>query len=270
MPVTRRLILISIILSTHNQEKYISEAIESVLSQTFDLCQLIIINDGSTDNTQKIIDNYLHKGNSISVYKTNDIGLSRTRNYGATKALGNYLVFMDGDDKIHPEFLMNVWAEVAKGEDYGFYYTDTQHFDGANTYWEQPEYNFHNMLEQNFVCSCSLIRRQAFNDVGGFDEKNFGYWEDWEFWIALGAKGWYGKHIPKKLFYYRIHEKSGMQSERNKKLGLIYRLYIVSKFPQLYPPARNAQAEEVLAHYPSDFMAWKPYQHEQWIKDHNL
>jgi glycosyltransferase involved in cell wall biosynthesis len=270
MPVIRRLILISIILSTHNQDKYISEAIKSILAQTYKDFELIVINDASADNTQKIIDEYHElEGEIIQRYKTDDIGLSKTRNFGVNNSMGDYILFMDGDDKIHPEFLKYTW-NIASKSNIGFVYTDTQHFDGANTYWEQPEYNFHNLLEQNFICSCSLINRRAFNDVGGFDEKNFGYWEDWEFWIALGAKGWYGKHIPKKLFYYRLHEKSGMQSERNKKLGLIYRFYIINKFPQLYPPAWNAQAEEVLAHYPADFMTWKPYQHEQWIKDHNL
>jgi glycosyltransferase involved in cell wall biosynthesis len=270
MLAIRRLLLISIILSTHNQDKYISEAIESVLAQTFKDYELIIINDASTDDTQKIIDNYSTSNHKIKSYKTDDIGLSRTRNFGVSHSSGQYLLFLDGDDKIHPEFLINVWNVIKENPEIGFVYTDTQHFDGANTFWEQPEYNFHNILEQNFVCSCSLIRREAYYDTDGFDNGNFGYWEDWEFWINLGAKGWYGKHIPKKLFYYRIHKDSGMQSQRNQKLGIVYRCYIINKFPELYPPDWGKQAKEILSNYPNDFMSWKPYQHEQWIKDHNL
>jgi GT2 family glycosyltransferase len=116
------------------------------------------------------------------------------------------------------------------------------------------------------MCACSLIRKNTLFAVGGYDLKNFNYWEDYEFWIALGAKGYYAKHIPEKLYYYRIHTESGMQSERNKVLSPFYKSYIISKFPVLYPAEWNKQAKEIISQYPSDFISWKPKQQEEYLK----
>lgn len=253
---------VSITISNFYNKKYISEAIQSVFKQTYQNWELFIVDDTNGKDELGI----WKDGEKIKVLETDDIGLSACRMYGASLSQGKYLLFLDADDKIHSSFLEKTVKTLKENPDVSVAYTDTQHFDGANTFWEQPEYNFHNLLIQNFMCSCSLICKDDFFAVGGFDLNNFNYWEDYELWIAMGARGYYAKHIPEKLFYYRIHPKSGMQSERNKFLTPVYKSYIISKFPMLYSNEWTKQAKEILAQFPTDFMSWKPYQQEIYLK----
>jgi glycosyltransferase involved in cell wall biosynthesis len=254
----------TVIISNYFNKKYIEEAISSVIEQTYPDWNLIIIDD--TNGADKLKGYRTKSIDKIKVVETDDIGLSALRMYGAELSDGEYILYLDADDKIHPTFLEKTVKLLDENPDIAVAYTDTQHFDGANTYWEQPEYSFYNLLIQNFMCACSLIRKNTLFAVGGYDLKNFNYWEDYEFWIALGAKGYYAKHIPEKLYYYRIHTESGMQSERNKVLSPFYKSYIISKFPVLYPAEWNKQAKEIISQYPSDFISWKPKQQEEYLK----
>jgi glycosyltransferase involved in cell wall biosynthesis len=260
--------LISIILSTHNQEKFIAECMNSILHQTYQDFELLVLIDGCTDDTLDIVLNYYY--NKIKFYTLDDIGLSACRMYGAEKARGEYILFIDGDDKIEPTFLEKTKNLLDQNREIGFIYTDTQHFDGANSYWEQPEYNFFELLFSNYICSCSLIRKDMLFRCGGFDLNNFNYYEDYQFWIRMGQKGFYGKHLPERLFYYRVHKDSGMQSNRNAKLGVVYKAYIISQFPELYPKDFYKQALDILEKYPKNIMQMKPQQQEQWLKENNI
>jgi glycosyltransferase involved in cell wall biosynthesis len=255
---------VSIIISNYFKAKYIEEAIDSVFKQTFPSYEIIIIDDTNGK------DNIGGMSEPHKVYKTDDIGLSALRMYGVGKARGKYVLFLDADDKIHPTFLEKTVAKLEEHPEFSFCYTDTQHFDGADSCWLQPEYNFDALLQGNYICSCSLIRKNDLIACGGFDLDNFNYFEDYEFWIAMGAKGYYGIHIAEKLFYYRIHAESGMQSKRSALLAQTYYAYIISKFPMLYPREMKEQVDEHLSKYPEHFMKWKPFQQEEWLRQKGL
>ena len=89
---------ISVILSAYNEEKFISKAIESVVNQTLKDIEIIIINDGSTDNTLDIINSFAEKDNRIVVIDQQNIGLGASRNKGMKIAQGEYVTFLDADD----------------------------------------------------------------------------------------------------------------------------------------------------------------------------
>ena len=120
------------------------------------------------------------------------------------------------------------------------------------------------------MCSCSLIRKKDFDVVGGYDINNFNYWEDYELWISMGARGYYAKHIPEKLFFYRMHPESGTQSKRNEILAPYYKAYIVNKFKELYPFEWQAEAKRIMRQYPDRFIALKPKQQEDYLKEKGL
>lgn len=272
--------LISVVVSAYKSEKYISQAIESVLNQTYKNWELIIIDDGcGIDNTYKIArlykENSIDKYKDIKIFKTNNLCLSRCRNFGAgmSRSYSDYFLFLDADDYIDKTFLDKTVQLAEHYPQYGFVYSDTQHVDELNNFcgsWNHPEYNMHDLVLQNHISSCSLIKMEAFNDVGGFDINNRNYYEDWEFWISLGAKGWYGKHLPEKLFYYRVHKDSGMQSERTNKLGNVYFAYIINKFSELYDREWIQQAKNILKGYPDNFMEFTPQEQDQWLKENDL
>ena len=258
---------VTLVISNYNNGKYIADAVGSIFNQTYKEREIIIIDDtNGSDNVKDYLEYYFNKSYRIFLYETDDIGLSALRNFGISKSGGDYILFLDADDKIHPDFLTKTVEVLDNNPEISIAYTDTQHFGGADTCWVQPEYHFQSLLASNYICSCSLIRKSSFDAVGGFDEDNFNYWEDYEFWIALGAKGFYGKHIPEKLFYYRIHLESGMQSQRNTRLSGLYRSYIISKFPQLYRKEDVVGATNYLNSFPKGFMKMKPDEQVSYLK----
>jgi glycosyltransferase involved in cell wall biosynthesis len=262
------MVKVTVVISNYFKKKYIDEAIDSVIEQTYPNWELIIIDD--TGGLDKLMGYRTKSIDKIRVIETDDIGLSALRMYGAERANGEYILYLDADDKIRMDFLEKTVKILDENPDIAFAYTDTQHFDGADTYWEQPEYSFYNLLIQNYICACSLIRKSALFAVGGFDLDNFNYWEEYEFWIALGAKGYYGKHVLGKMYYYRIHAESGMQSQRNQILSPLYKAYIIKKFSTLYPAKWVSEANTILNLYPLDIMKWKPYQQEDYLKKKGL
>jgi len=94
---------ISIIVPVYNTEKYLSKCIESLIGQTYNNLEIIIINDGSTDNSENIVKNYLERDYRIKYFKKENGGLSDARNYGVLKATGDYICFVDSDDYIDRE-----------------------------------------------------------------------------------------------------------------------------------------------------------------------
>jgi glycosyltransferase involved in cell wall biosynthesis len=256
-------IQVSIVVSNYHKQDFIQECLDSIYSQTYKSFEVIVIDDS---NGEDAIDYIVNQYKPDSFCKTDDIGLSALRMYGVKKSRGKYVLFIDGDDKIHPDFLKRTLETLEANPEFSICYTDTQHFGEANTCWLQPDYNFSQLLIDNYICSCSLIRKNDLLACGGFDLDNFNYWEDYEFWINMGAHGYYGIHIPEKLFYYRIHKNSGTQSERDKILAPVYRAYIINKFNILYPRNFKSQVENVLLDYPKDFMKFKPHEQESWLK----
>lgn len=96
----------SVIIPAYNIEKYIARSIKSVLMQTYTNFELIVVNDGSTDNTRQIIEKEAQKDSRIVLVNKKNGGLSSARNAGISISKGNYIVFLDGDDKLHNEFVL--------------------------------------------------------------------------------------------------------------------------------------------------------------------
>ena len=95
----------SIVVPVYNVEKYINKALDSILNQTYNNFEVIIVNDGSTDNSQKIIDKYTKLDKRFKSYKKENGGLSSTRNFGIKYTTGDYLLFIDSDDYIEKDYL---------------------------------------------------------------------------------------------------------------------------------------------------------------------
>ena len=100
-------ILISIVVPTYNNEKFLDKCVESILSQTYHEFELLIINDGSTDNTINVLQPYLKKDKRIKLHNTKNKGVSSARNLGISKAKGEYICFIDSDDWVEKDYLVS-------------------------------------------------------------------------------------------------------------------------------------------------------------------
>lgn len=107
----------SVIMPTYNSEKYVANAIESVLSQTYTDFELIIVDDGSTDLTLNICNSYVNQDSRIKVYRKNNGGCCSARNYGLNQAQGDWISFCDNDDTFEPDLLQATFSYIADDVD---------------------------------------------------------------------------------------------------------------------------------------------------------
>ena len=105
-------ILISIVVPTYNNEKFLDKCVESILSQTYHEFELLIINDGSTDNTINVLQPYLKKDQRIKLHNTKNKGVSSARNLGISKAKGEYICFIDSDDWVEKDYLSQFVSKI--------------------------------------------------------------------------------------------------------------------------------------------------------------
>lgn len=104
--------LFSVIIPVYNSEKFIRRCINSILEQTYQKFEVIVIDDGSTDSTSKILKNFSEEDARIKVYKFDNSGVTKARQRGVLLAKGDYILFVDADDTINKELLFNIWKTI--------------------------------------------------------------------------------------------------------------------------------------------------------------
>jgi len=182
---------VSVIIPTYNYGHYIEEAIDSVLAQTYKDYEIIVVDDGSTDNTEEVVSKY---GPKIKYIYQENQGLSAARNTGIKKSNGEYIAILDSDDLWFPwklEKQMKLFeANSVLGLVYsdGFAFSEKGVFDdflfGENTNFYRGRV-FDKLLLNNFIsCPSALVKRDCFNKVGLFDT-SLDACEDWDMWLRI-------------------------------------------------------------------------------------
>ena len=202
---------ISVIIPAHNYGEYLGECIESVLKQSKKPDEIIVVNDSSLDNTQNIISSLQENSDiEIKYYEVDFKHSNKTRNFGYEQSSGDYILFLDADNFLEPDYLAMTSQVLDEDEDIAFTY--------ANWYWVDLDservgkpaasvpFSYDELKGRNYIDMCSLIRRKVF-DKYRFDEEQNGY-DDWDLWLTLAENGHKGKHIPLVLFNYRRHNNS--------------------------------------------------------------
>ena len=206
--------LISVIIPTHNNAEIIKETIESALNQTFKDFEIIVINDGSTDNTADVLRPYINSGKIIYLYQDYS-GPTVARNRGIETSKGKYIAFLDSDDLFMPTKLEKQVNFLNENDDYAMAYTDAYEFSGTNIINKSKlatndRNTMSGMIFEYLINGCFifmstvLVKRSVFEDVGYFDP-NVGYTcNDWELWQRISKK-YKIKFIDEILMGYRRH-----------------------------------------------------------------
>jgi glycosyltransferase involved in cell wall biosynthesis len=228
--------LVSVVLPTYNRAYLIDRAIRSVLNQTYKDFELIVIDDGSTDNTEKVVKEFREKDKRIKyIQHEKNKGAAVARNTGIKAAKGEYIAFQDSDDEWVPEKLEKQMKAFDKATpNVGVVYTDMQrrNKDGGIKYWHSPTVIYGNLINQktldyqvmNIGIQSALIKKECFNRIGLFDE-NFPGYEDLELFIRL-SKDCFFYHIKDPLVKYYATE--GLSSNAN--ANLIARELLLEKY----------------------------------------
>jgi len=204
--------LISVIIPVYNGEKTIRETIESVLNQTFQDFELIILNDGSQDSTLDIVSSL--QDSRLKVFSYPNAGLAASRNRGTFHAVGEYISFIDADDLWTPDKLETQLKALQDNPEAAVAYSWTNYIDESGEFIRRGGYLTANgdvyakLLVVDFLENGSnpLIRRQALIEVGGFDE-SLPAAEDWDILLRLAAQYSFVA-VPYPQILYRVSANS--------------------------------------------------------------
>jgi len=261
--------LVSVVIPTYNNAKYIAECIDSVLNQTYKNIEIIIVDDGSTDNTEEVVAPFLNAYKNIIYKKIENSKSPTARNVGIAMANGEYISAIDSDD-IWPDYklelqvaaLINSPNSVVLGSIQSFT-VDENGVKQWNNVLTPPPVDVGCRYVKNLM-AMSLEQMVIFNTFMAPAAliKEHGLWDpafvtahDWENWIRL-AKQFQFIHIDKVFQYYRKHTTSTTR-KRTKQEALHYQLAVINKHTKNYPDCKL-----------SSKLNFKRIRYDNWIRIH--
>ena len=198
---------VSVVVPCYNHGTFLDEAIASVLSQSHQDYEIVVVDDGSDDaQTLDILDR-MNRPN-IRVIRTENRGLAHARNQGIKEATGAYILPLDADDKIGKEYLELAVGILDKKSEIGIVYCKAVYFGDQDGLVDLPEFSIDRILKKNIIFCSGVFRKKDWVTVGGYKENMVYGLEDWDFWLSLISLGLKPHRIPQTLFYYRIKKTS--------------------------------------------------------------
>lgn len=218
--------LISVVIPYYNLGTTLPETIESIKASNYKKYEIIIVNDGSTDEESiKVLDKY-KDDKQIRILNIENKGLANARNVGAKAARGEFVAFLDADDKIDSTFYEKAINILHQYTNVSYVYSWVEYFEGNTYVW--PTFNVHipYLLCANMLAAFVVIRKNDFLNFGQNRIKMEYGMEDYDGWVSLAEHGCLGVSIPEKLNFYRVR-KDSMSRQFNKKMRIY--LYEISR-----------------------------------------
>ena len=206
--------LISIIMPFYNDKEHIEQTINSLLNQTFPAFEILIIDDGSNDKESIEKLKEIQKLDSrIKVHHKENGGAAVARDYGVSKTAktSKYIVFCDSDDLLNKTYLETAFWTLETNQTASWAYTDSIGFEGTEYTWNKW-FDSNKMKKENDLVITSMIKKDDFNEVEGFNINEKNVYEDWNLWLKLIAKG----HFPVHMNYYGCWYRRKAESELNR------------------------------------------------------
>jgi glycosyltransferase involved in cell wall biosynthesis len=203
---------ISVVVPCFNLGEYVGETIESLVSSRRKPDEVVVVDDGSTDaRTIEVLREWEGRRLPFSfrLLRTRNQGLATARRTGAEACSGEYLVFLDADDRVAPEYLGLCAGILDRHPEAGVATAWYEYFgqcDGGH--WTPLAAQFPLFLMENCVGAGAMLRREAYDEAGGPKPAMRHNFEDWELWVAVAEKGWAVVTIPRPLFQYRVRNGS--------------------------------------------------------------
>jgi hypothetical protein len=247
---------VAVVIPCHDHGRFLREAVESVLAQTRPADEIVIVDDGSTDDSRAVARGLAAEQPTVRLVELPASGHpAHARNAGIRESQADYVLCLDADDRVSPGFLEACVAaldETGAGVAYG-----PQQDFGASSAYESHATPFDLALlaRANYVGSASLFRRTAWEAAGGYDA-SVGY-EDWDFWLGCAAAGERLVHVPDALWFHRVHDGPSVFAGHVRD-DPQHKARIVLKREQLYTEGQIAWARGVLAGDPAWAAATPP------------
>lgn len=206
--------MVSVYITNHNYGDYIEQAIESVLNQSLQDFELIIIDDGSTDNSREIIERYAASDRVITIFQHNR-GLNVSNNIALRTARGRYIMRLDADDYLDENALQVMAGVLDRDPETGLVFPDYFLVNKSGEVMEvvrRHDFDDVELLDQPAHGACTMIRRSCLLELDGYDE-SFSCQDGWDLWIRF-VQHYKVDNVNLPLFYYRQHGGSLSGDER--------------------------------------------------------
>jgi glycosyltransferase involved in cell wall biosynthesis len=222
---------VSIVVPCHNDGRFLDGLLASLRAQTFQDFEIVIVDDGSSDGPT--LQKLKEIETDVRVVHQENRYLPGARNTGFREARAEFVLPLDCDDRLEPEFLAKSFAAICgAADDVGFVFTHMR-LSGDRDDIFATYCNRFDQLFLNHMPYCMLVRRNAWQAVGGYDETMRDGLEDWEFNITLLSAGWRGIEVPEPLFIYAVRSDGMLLSKSARGQATIWRR-IRCKHPELY------------------------------------
>ena len=212
--------LVSVIVPVYNSEKYIAEALESILASDYADIEVICVDDGSQDKSLEILQKYALVDSRVRVYSQQNSGACVARNYAISLAKGEFILPVDSDNKITSTFISRAMAVMLSDAEVKVVAPRAMYFGDKSGEWKLPPFSLNLLARKNIVDTCALFRKSDWERVGGYCAE-IKTREDWAFWIAILKDGGKVVHLPEIEFFYRVRATSKRASNRHLKFDVI-------------------------------------------------
>ncbi len=232
---------VTVVIPVYNDIRHLEETLASVYEQSHHSWEIVVVDDGSTDPAAIAFLDTIDKPR-LRLIRQGNTGLPGARNAGMKVARGEFLVPLDSDDELAPEFISRLLAALREDTEAGFAHCLGRLHGDIDAVWIPRPFNPYWELIENSVIGCVLMRTTAWQSVGGYDETMTSGNEDWEMWLRLTAAGWGQVRIEEPLFRYRKHGVSmSVTTEGRFEEG---RRMVRDRNPGLYAPEAMREARK--------------------------
>ena len=201
--------LVSVYITNYNYGRFLKKSIDSVLNQTLQNFELIIIDDNSTDNSKKILQNYINDPKTIIIFNKKKIGLNQNNNLALKVAKGRFFIRLDADDWMNLNCLEILSSKLLNDKKMGLVFPDYYLVDDNNeiySQYERHDFKSVNLKDQPAHGACTMIRTRLLKNIGGYN-KDFFCQDGYDLWIRFIQK-YKVQNINLPLFYYRQHNRN--------------------------------------------------------------
>jgi glycosyltransferase involved in cell wall biosynthesis len=214
--------LVSIVIPCYNQANYLGETVASALNSNYPSLEIIIIDDGSTDGStdlgRELADSFEH----VFFFEQANAGPSVARNHGIRKSSGKYVLPLDADDLITPDYIRKGVEVLEADNEVKVVYCGAEKFGDVQGKWNLKPFSRERLAQGNMIYVSALFRKEDWEKVGGFAEEMTWGFEDWEFWISMLKNGGKVVKLPITGFFYRIRKGSRRKGVSSRERQMTY------------------------------------------------
>lgn len=208
--------LVSVIIPFYNSQDYLSQTVDWVLASSYSNIEIILVDDGSTDQSVEIAERYITHYAHIFLYQQKNQGVSVARNLGISHASGTYIIPVDSDDMICEKYIDEAVKVLETNPNVKVVTSEGDFFGNKTDRRKLPDFDINLLARKNLLHVSSVYRKSDWTRIGGYCPQLFGR-EDWDFWISMLKDGGDVVKLPIVGYKYRIRDNSKRIRTRNLK-----------------------------------------------------